>query len=143
MSKKRKRIVSSILAAMFVAGNLGMSVKADYLYPSTTKTSGGTNGYVSVKTGAYIEYYHPYSSVTVAKYGAKAEITTASSLTTNFSMSGYLFLNGPYDPVPFLCTGNVNSIMHTEYTHYSYCSGNTSTNSTAFGSSSQNFSGNF
>lgn len=131
-----KRRFSLLVSTVFMVFVLCINTFAGYYVSSETKTTtGGTAGTIDVKTGTYIESYDPYPSVHVPKYGGRAEITTSSTLLTNFIMYVTLYYDGSTPPTSVYLTGNVNHKEHTVFSKPDYGEVICSTSSDAFGSS--------
>lgn len=86
----KKITVMSAAVAMAVS-MMSVGASADYVNSLTYNTSGGTNGYVRIKSGVYKGSYEPSGGVHITTYGARAEITNASTATTTFNLTGVLY----------------------------------------------------
>lgn len=141
-----KKLLLIGLAVAGIHSTMSFSVsKIDAAYVAfiDDTSSGGTNGYITVRTGLYREYYNPVGGVHIYKCGARGVVKDSSSITTDFYMIGSFFINGSSTPTNFSDSGNVNSIEYSEYTDYDYGTVHVWTSSTAFGNTNRFLNSNF
>lgn len=83
-------VASAMVATMCLSTSISASAATSTTYHGSTytETSGGNGGSVKIRARAFTEYYQPYGSVNVYRYGVAADITTGSTLLTKFVISG-------------------------------------------------------
>ena len=142
--KSIKRIIAGLVATTMALSAMCIGASADYVSYTTGKTSGGSNGYVTIKSGIYKNLYEPSGGVHVMQYGAKSEILYAPTVTIYYTLSGTLYKNGSYSPVNFYDSGNKHSISYlNSTTNYDSCYEKTTATSSAFGSKTLERNSNF
>ncbi len=143
-----KKIVTIVLCLCLVFSTV-TAVSAysddDVCGSNHQNTSGGSSGYVNIKTDIYNYAERVYSGVYRYTYGAKAYITTGTSLLTNFTLSGEFHTDA--STYPFEKPGSsVNSVTYSEtygFPYYSTFETTTVTYSSGYGYSSYECNGTF
>lgn len=141
----KRKIVAMVLSVSLIVSMIGIGT-ATVLQTKTNDTSGGTNGYVTIRSQVYKNQEYIYSGVYKYTYGLKSNIQDVTTVTTNFTMTGNIYNSAGY-PTAINKSGNVNSMTFEKTSDnssaYSHIVCTVKTNSTAFGNSSQSMSAAF
>ncbi len=141
MTNKKKRIS---IAVCTVALSLAMSTAASAVTTYTT-TSGGTGGKVTIRSQIYSKEYNPTGDIFFTTYEVTSDIPAESSLKTNFDIEAKLINSNSSKSLNK--SGYANSVTASssqsgpDVVLYDYLESKTTTNSTAFGTSSHECNG--
>lgn len=130
-------VASAMATVMCVSTSLSASAITYHGNTQSCKTSGGTNGYITINARVYTDYYQPYGGVNVYYYGVRAWIAGNTSVTTNFEITGVVTNDGSSTNISTQVTGNearAYAVSTSSPKAYDYCSSTIYTNSSAFGS---------
>lgn len=142
MKKPFKKMAAIFLTTAIMAVSIGgLSTGAiSYKGTTTTTTSGGSGGSVNIRSRVYTDHQSPYAGVNVYYYGAVSDISTNTSLITNFNLTGALIRPGSSTPIGASGTSNSVRDYRTSSSNsslYTSCTSKTTTYSSAYGTSSQ------
>lgn len=134
MIRKKIIVLFMILVIAFNAMCVGASAETIKDYREKN-TSGGTNGYVTMRTEVYSNTTNaPTGGASVNTYGVRAFIKNNTNLTTSITLSGTMYSST--STYPFSKNGNSNRIDYSVNSSRIFCASKTVTSSSAFGSSS-------